>query len=502
MLSKDEIIRGIGDGLPVGVWIARAPNGEFVYANERFRDVMGMPGLEAAERGGFAEPYSIHDLSGALYPEEKMPFVLALGSGKTEMVDDLVIHRRDGAKVNIRAYARPVYEGAEISHVVIAFFDITREVQADRARREAESLVREAHAMESLGSLAGGVAHDFNNLLTAITLLASALENGEEDPRRIEHVRSIQEVVKTASELSESLLTFSGRGKNLAQPIHLTDAVSAVETLLVHGLHKNMWVEVSYDAKQAVLGDRSRLERVVMNLVLNARDSMHPVGGRIQVRTRDEGEFVVLEVEDDGPGVPENLREHIFKPFFSTKGPGRHASAGLGLAMVHGAAISHGGTIEVTDGVQGALFRLRLPATQEQSVARSKTRGASVDGAGTILVVDDQRALREAALLVLEGLGYTALAAEDGTEAVGILRAAPDKIDAVILDMTMPGMDGKATYQAMREIREDIPVLLTTGYALNEEAQGILDMGVRGFLEKPWSASHLSRALAELLAKN
>ncbi|MFK7998832.1 MAG: ATP-binding protein [Polyangiales bacterium] len=501
MISNDEIIRGIGDGLPVGVWIARAPGGEFVYANERFRTIMGMPGLAEVERGDFAEPYAIHDLSGELYPEDRMPFVLALRSGETEMVDDIVIHRRDGKKVNIRAYARPVFDEGSISHISIAFFDITREVEAETARREAESRVREAHAMESLGTLAGGVAHDFNNLLGAISLLASALENGESDPLRTKHARSIQDVVKTASELAESLLTFTGRGKNLAQATSLADAVSAVTTLVRHGLRKNTVVEVSCMSKQAVLGDRSRLERAVMNLVLNARDSMSPGGGRIQVRTRDEGEYVVVEVEDEGPGVPKDLQEHIFKPFFSTKGPERHASAGLGLALVRGVAESHGGTVEVTDGAKGALFRLRIPATDQTYVPPSQHGPEALQGGeGTVLVVDDEYVLREAAVYVLQQLGYATIAAEGGAEALRIFREDPDKIDAVILDMTMPGMNGKATYQAMRAIRADVPVLLTTGYALNEEAQEILDLGVGGFLEKPWDAQRLSRALTNLLS--
>lgn len=501
VLSDDEIIRGIGDCLPVGVWVARAPGGEFVYANETFREVMGMPGSEQASRGDFAEPYAIHDLTGELYAEEKMPFVLALRSGEIEMVDDIVIHRRDGDKVNIRAYARPLFDDDVISHVIIAFFDITREVDAERARSEADARLRETHAMESLGTLAGGVAHDFNNLLGAISLLASALEDGETDTLRLEHARSIQKVVKTASELAESLLTFTGRGKNLAQPVNLNDAVDAVETLLRHGFHKTMQVEVSCKAKQAVLGDRSRLERVIMNLVLNAQDAMHPGGGTIQIRTRDVGEFVVLEVEDEGPGVPQNLRDHIFKPFFSTKSPGHHASAGLGLAVVHGVAESHGGTVEVTSGAIGALFRLRLPATDRASAPRPKLEtSAPRQGKGTVLVVDDERALRDAAVHVLRRLGYAPLEAASGEEALRILRESPESVDAVILDMTMPGMDGKATYKALRSIRSDIPVLLTTGYALNEEAQSILDMGVGGFLEKPWNATHLSSALKELMS--
>lgn len=501
MISNDEIIRGIGDGLPVGVWIARAPGGEFVYANERFRTIMGIPGLEEVERGDFAEPYAIHDRSGELYPEDRMPFVLALRSGETEMVDDIVIHRRDGKKVNVRAYARPVFDDGVISHISIAFFDITREVEAETARREAEARVREAHAMESLGTLAGGVAHDFNNLLGAISLLASALEGGEADPLRLKHARSIQDVVKTASELAESLLTFTGRGKNLAQATSLTDAVHAVTTLVRHGLRKDTVVEVSLTSRRAVLGDRSRLERAIMNLVLNARDSMSR-GGRILVRTRDEGDDVVLEVEDEGPGVPEDLREHIFKPFFSTKGPDRHASAGLGLALVHGVAESHGGNVEVTDGAQGALFRLRIPATHHPCAPSSPSeKGALQRGEGTILVVDDEYPLREAAVFVLQQLGYAAVSADCGSKALDILRKDPAKIDAVILDMTMPGMDGRATYLAMREIRADIPVLLTTGYALNEEAQRILDLGVGGFLEKPWDAVRLSRALMDLLRR-
>jgi signal transduction histidine kinase len=281
-LTDEQIIRSIGEDLPVGIWVARAPRGEFVYE---------------------------------LYPEDRMPFMLALRSGTTVTVDDIVIHRTDGGRVHIRAQARPVrLESGEISHVVIAFIDISREV-------EAESRLRLMQRMESIGTLAGGIAHDFNNLLSVVKIVASTLASQEEEREKLEGLASIEQAADSETELC---------------------AVGEVK------------------------GDQSQLEQVVMNLVVNARDAM-PAGGLIALRTRDEAGSVVLEVADTGSGIPLALRERVFEPYFTTKAG---LGTGLGLATVFGIVASHGGSIELLDNQpRGTLMRVRLAAAPGASPA-------------------------------------------------------------------------------------------------------------------------------------
>ncbi|MEM9072030.1 MAG: ATP-binding protein [Myxococcota bacterium] len=498
MPTDAEIIAGIGDGLPVGVWVARAPNGEFVYSNEKFKEIMGIAGLKDPARGAYAEPYKIYNREGELYPEDQMPFVRALVEQNTVMVDDLVIHRNDGEEVNVRAYARPVFEDDAIAYVVIAFFDITREVHAEQARADSEKRMAQAQRMESLGNLAGGIAHDFNNLLGAIKLIASTLRMQEANAERAGQLETIETVTETATNLARALLTFAGRGKNLAAPISPNRTIRSVQRIFEHALDKRIKLVLELSATRNVLGDHARLEQVVMNLVLNARDAM-PNGGKLTIRTVDLGPDVFIEVLDQGPGVPVEIRQRIFEPFFSTKGE-RSSASGLGLATVYGIVESHGGAIEVRDAPGGgALFRLRLPAIAGTTRDRPSAPDALVVGQGLVLVVDDEAVLREAACHVLASLGYDTIGAEDGAHAIELYRERADEIDVVVLDMTMPGLDGRSTYVAMREIRPDVRVLLTTGYALNEEAQSILDLGVRGFIEKPWNAAELSSAIAKVL---
>ncbi len=497
MPTDQDIIAQVSDALPVGVWVARAPGGEFVYANSMFREIMGMPGLEDVARGEYAEPYRIYNTEGELYPEEQLPFVRALQARDIVMVDDIVIH--GATKRNIRAYARPVFEGDDITYVVIAFFDITREVQAERASAESESRLRQTQRMESLGNLAGGVAHDFNNLLGAIKLITSSLRAREDDPRKRTQLETIDAVTESASKLARALLTFAGGGKNLSAPINVKHAISAVRKIFAHALDKKIELVLDLVSEGEILGDHARLEQLVMNLVLNARDAM-PEGGRLTIRSRDEASAVVIEVVDEGPGVPAEIRDRIFDPFFTTKKGAQPSSSGLGLATVYGIVESHQGSIDVLDAPGGgALFRVTFPAIEPEGVEPVKQSDEPIHGSGLILVVDDEPVLRQAAMQVLEWLGYEAIGAKDGLEGAEIYRERSAEIRGVLLDMSMPRLDGKGCYMEMRKINPDVRVLLTTGYALNEEAQSIMDMGVRGFIEKPWNMQQLSEALAKVL---
>ncbi|MDB4998201.1 MAG: Sensory box histidine kinase/response regulator [Myxococcaceae bacterium] len=493
----------ITDDLPVGVWVARVPGGELVYANKRFAEILGIGGRSDVTAGdGYASPYGIRTRSGELYPENDMPFARAIRARCTVIVDDIVIHRHDGAKVNIRAEARPVFDEAGVmTQVVIAFIDITREIEAEVGRNESEARLHQAMRMESIGNLAGGVAHDFNNLLGAQKLLVSMLRRLDEDPLRSSYLQQIDQITDSATELTRALLGFARRGKHLAQRVSLNDAARSVAALVERVVDRRIAVVTELQAESGdIIGDMSQLEQVLMNLAMNARDVM-PSGGTMTIRTRDVGDAVVLEVTDTGPGIEPSIRGRIFEPYFSTKTVGETSGMGLGLATVYGIVETHGGRIEVVDGVpSGTTMRVVFPCAPAYVPRPTEVPPVSHlrRGSGTVLVVDDEAAVREASEQALRHLGYDVLAVESGARAIEIFAERGDEIFAVVLDMVMPGKDGRATYLELRKINPEVRVLLTTGYALNDEAQRILDLGVRGFIPKPFTMESLSEALAQL----
>jgi CheY-like chemotaxis protein len=261
------------------------------------------------------------------------------------------------------------------------------------------------------------------------------------------------------------------------------------------------------ESRGTVVGDRAQLEQVVMNLVVNARDAVRESGGRrVHVRTLSEGTNVVLEVVDDGPGIPPELRERVFEPYFTTKTQGADRGTGLGLATVYGIVATHDGKIEIAAGLDGGgtTMRVTIPAAAqiapEEPAPRPKTGERVENGGGAVLVVDDDGIVRRALVTTLQSLGYVAVEAASGADAIELYRTHPGEIRAVLLDMIMPGMNGTATYRALRELDRDVAVVLMSGHTSNEEAQTLIDDGARGFVAKPYSADSLARALAAALA--
>ncbi|MBL0214643.1 MAG: response regulator [Myxococcales bacterium] len=519
--TDHDIILSLGEDLPVGIWVARAPGGEEVYANRTFATIMGT-GTRDAQVGNYAQPYGICTRDGKPYPEDRMPFVRALVEKKVVINDDITIRRPDGTCVDVRATSRPIADrDGVITHVIIAFFDVTREVLAERARAESEQRLQRAQRLEAIGTLAGGIAHDFNNLIFGVKLIASDLAASEEDPKRREALALIDDITERSAALTRSLLGFARRGKHRATTLCLSDVVASMSELL-RRTSTGVGLELELDAadRGVVVGDQSQLEQLVMNLVGNARDAVGE-GGRVVIRTRDvvlevppvraigaatRGPHVVLEVCDNGAGVPDELRDRVFEPYFTTKTKGPDRGTGLGLATVLGIVELHGGSIEIDRGLdgRGTTMRVFLPAAtraQTQATAPGSARPSTVAvaGSGMVMVVDDDPIVRRAVAKALDSLGYAAVEAASGADAVEIYRAHRDEIRGVVLDMVMPVMSGRATYLALREIDPAVPVLLMSGYAVNEEVQQILDLGVKGFVAKPHSVEQLAEALAQVV---
>ena len=493
--SDHDILLALGEDLPVGIWIARAPDAELVFANAMFAEIVGMPAPARCQLG-CSERYGLFTRDGGRYPETRLPFQRALSERRTVVIDDLTIRRRDGKRVDIRAVARPV--GEPISHVITTLFDVSREVAAERARLETEQRLRRAQRLEAIGTLAGGIAHDFNNLIFGVKLITAELAMGEQDPKRRAALDKIDEITERSATLTRSLVAFTRRGEQRAMPISVTDVVTAMSELLTRTLRG---VELSFELEASergtVIADQTQLEQVVMNLVLNARGATHVV-----VRTADvvapghpePARFVALEVKDDGPGLLPEPRD----PEIVMVDGVAHATD---LAAVFGIVERHGGSVEVDAGLdgRGTTMRVLLPAVRRAAAVRARASMADLPrGSGLVLVIDDDHMVRKVVASSLQSLGYQIVEAVNGSDGVEIYRARHAEIRAVVLDLVMQGMPGRATYLALRDIERNVAVLLMSGHTMNDQVQELLDLGVRTFVSKPYSIAVLAAAMAEL----
>jgi CheY-like chemotaxis protein len=356
--------------------------------------------------------------------------------------------------------------------------------------------------MESIGKLAGGIAHDFNNLLATVKVLTSLLRMSESSAPRLESLEQIEQAVDSGMKLTRGLLDFARREAPLAQRVSLNGVVRAVARLVERTLPRRIIVVFELNAtRDDVLGEPSRLEQMVMNLVMNARDAM-PDGGRLTLRTWDAGPRVGLEVVDTGVGIDPAIRDRIFEPYFTTKTHGAVKGTGLGLATVHGIVEAHRGSIEVAPSpAPGTVMRVLLPVAPADTPKAPEpvVRDRRLEhGKGLVLLVEDEPALSRASSRVLSGLGYDVLCAGDGVQALSLFREHQREVVAVVLDMILPRMDGQQTFAALKDVDPDVPVIITSGSTLDDTRRALLDSGVRDYLPKPYDAEELSRSLAKV----
>jgi PAS domain S-box-containing protein len=401
--------------------------------------------------------------------------------------------------------------GGQIARIVGFAQDITQQNQAEEALRQAQKL-------ESLGVLAGGIAHDFNNLLTALlgNLNLAQMKMAPESPAT-PYLENVERTVLKAAELTKQMLAYSGRGRFVVKPYNLNQVVQEMTHLLDVSISKK--VALRFDLAQAlpaIEADAAQIQQVVMNLVTNASESIGDREGAIHIRTRTQtlddsllqttfagqnlqpGLQVVLEIEDSGCGIEPAIRNRIFDPFFSTKQSGR----GLGLAAMQGILRGHHAGIRIASILgKGSTFTLFFPTS---TGAASQTTAQPVPDSGqfqgSILLVDDEPEVREATSGMLEALGLRVVTAVDGQDALLRFQAEQGTIDAVLLDLTMPRMDGRETFQELRRLQANLPVILYSGYS-EQESMPPLDQGFAGFLQKPFQLEALKAALRRVLPR-
>lgn len=420
-----------------------------------------------------------------------------------------VLHDANGRDVYVLRTAVSVMIG-DRPHYVANFIDIS-----ELKRLQQEML--QAQKLEGLGVLAGGIAHDFNNLLMGILGYAElALLECDAGTKLRRDVERIQTSAQRAAELTKLMLAYSGRGSFDVHPQDLSKLVEEMTSLLEVAASKNVTLIRNFATDiPAVVADATQLRQIVMNLITNASEAIGERAGKVTISTGvvmcDEeyfhraapsprlnpGVYVYLDVEDNGCGMSRETLDRIFDPFFTTKFTGR----GLGLSAMQGIVRGHGGGIVVTSELgQGTTFRVLLPPSDKPAVAPSDRRIRMGDwkGSGTILIVDDEENVREPTKFMLSRFGFTVLTAEDGLQALEIFRNRSLEINCVLLDMTMPRLSGLETFRMMREIRNDIPVVLTSGFSAEDAFQKFQEPGLAGFLQKPYRLKELRSRLEEI----
>jgi PAS domain S-box-containing protein len=403
----------------------------------------------------------------------------------------------------------------QVTGIVGISRDITERKHAEDERQTMERKFQETQKLESLGVLAGGIAHDFNNLLTGILGNASLarMELPAESSLH-SYLGQIENSSQRAADLCKQMLAYSGKGRFVIQRIDLSALVKETLHLLQLSISKKAVLKLDLaESLPGVMADATQIRQIIMNLVMNASDAIGEKSGLITISTSahradrrylmdlagaadlPSGDYVVLEVTDNGCGMSAETKAKIFEPFFTTKFTGR----GLGLAAVLGIVRGHKGALKVyTELSRGSTFKLLLPAagtaTGDTRVERRPT--THWRGSGTVLVVDDEESVRTVSSRMLKALGFEVLTARHGKEGLLVYKAHAEQICAVLLDLTMPEMDGEETFRELRNLNPNARVVLMSGFNEQEAGARFVGKGLAGFLQKPFTPDELRERLA------
>jgi len=395
--------------------------------------------------------------------------------------------------------------------------DITARKHADEERGVFAAQLQQTQKLECLAILSGGIAHDFNNLLTGIMGYCDLAQmNLPSTSTARPLIEKAVNSARQAAELTKQMLAYSGKGRFVLEPLNLSNVVEDMGRLAHISIARKCVLKYNLQADlPMVQADAAQMHQLLMNLIVNASEAIGERSGIITISTSikhcdrnflaqtyindhlDEGDYVVLEVADDGSGMSPEVQSKIFDPFFTTKFTGR----GLGLSAVLGIVRGHQGAITCTSEVgKGTTFTVFFPTMSQQAKPPGQpTKTSNWEGSGTVLVVDDEESIRELATLMLTDLGFTVVQACDGQEAVDIFKKDPAKFALVLLDMTMPHLDGAETFREMRRIRADLKVILSSGYSEQTATSGFVGKGLAGFLHKPYRHEELEAIVRKVL---
>jgi two-component system cell cycle sensor histidine kinase/response regulator CckA len=449
-------------------------------------------------------------------------------AGKAEIspVDTVIPGNEDR---HLRFYVSPVFDaGSEDGAEEAAIVSVVETTE----QKALEATMAQSQKMQAVGQLAGGIAHDFNNVLTAIIMSSDLLlTNHRASDPSFADIMNIKQNANRAASLVRQLLAFSRRQTLRPEVLNLTDVIADVRMLLTRlaGTQVNLKIEHGRDL-WPVRADLGQFEQVVVNLTVNARDAM-PDGGNLTLRTRNvteaesadltypdlvPGDYVLVEVEDSGTGMTPEVIEKIFEPFFTTKEVGK--GTGLGLSMVYGIIKQTGGAIHAESELgKGTTFRIFLPRYVEEKKPdilnasgevvpaempkkeKKPEKATDLSGSATVLLVEDEDAVRMGGVRALQSRGYTVHEASSGVEALEVMKELDGKVDIIVSDVVMPEMDGPTLLRELRKDYGDIKFIFVSGYAEDAFARNLPEDAKFGFLPKPFSLKQLATAVKEML---
>ncbi|MDD4736662.1 MAG: transporter substrate-binding domain-containing protein, partial [Kiritimatiellae bacterium] len=416
---------------------------------------------------------------------------------------------RDGIKRQIGDSCMTITDEAGAPHgYVLVFRDLTEPLRL-------EAQLHQVRRMESLGQLAGGIAHEFNNMLGGILGAAELLETTtERQTRSYRYVELILNTTRKASDLTAKLLAFAHKGRKASKPFEIHATINDCAGILASSLDKRIIIELALEAEFSIInGDPSQIQNMLITIGVHAEKAM-PEGGSITISTRnvvlDElfcrkspfalipGEYINLHIRDTGKGFLPHQLEHLFEPFHPAT-PNEPQDS-FGLAAVYATVVDHRGAITVySDPDEGTAFNICIPLTSEPITEENPNDDLLVEGTGGILVVDDEESIREIAEYFLAKSGYHVIHAVNGADAVVKYRQHQENINLVLLDMTMPVMNGRDCFVALRELNPDVKVIMASGFTGQNDVRPLLKQGLAAFIEKPYRHATLSRVIHEVL---
>ncbi len=498
------------------------PDGKMSYLNETGMDMLGLTPDEVTKT------HIMQVLPEHMRKKVKDDIVPVLFEKGTWKGDFQWVNQKTGVITDTHSHLFTIKnpKTGGIQYYANMSIDTTESKRNEEERIKLERQVQHAQKLESLGVLAGGIAHDFNNIL--MTILGNAdlalLDISPMSPAR-ESIKEIERAAWRASELARQMLAYSGKGKFVIEAINLTELVKEMIHLLDVSISKKAVMKYNFsDNLPSFNGDVTQIRQIVMNLITNASDAIGEQSGIITLSTGamhcsadyiarineisragyetppTEGLYIFVEVSDTGCGMDEATCSRLFDPFFTTKFTGR----GLGMAAVLGIVRGHKGVITVQSEVgKGSVFRVLFPENVKEDSADSRLYGNIIEqkweGVGTILVVDDEETIRAVARSMLEKLGFKVLTASDGHEAVKIFSEHSSEIKCIILDLTMPHLDGVETFERLRSMQYNVKVILCSGYTEQDATERFIGSDLAGFIQKPYNISMLKETLEKIL---
>lgn len=510
--ESEERFRRVFEEGPLGIALITR-NLQLLRVNRALRIMFGYSDDEMAGK----------PLRDFIHPDEVLRGLSSGSSsveGKPASTFTLRCLRKNGATMWVNLTMGVIHASdGQVAYGILMLEDITGRKQGEEERQRLERKLQEAQKLESLGVLAGGIAHDFNNLLTGIlgnTSLAQ-MECQTGSPA-MPFLKQIENATLRAADLSKQMLAYSGRGRFVIDRLDLSQIVEDTTHLLKLSISKKAVLKFELARHlPPIQADATQIRQIIMNLVINASEAIGDKSGFISVSTGvmradrayllttvfapdiPEGYYVFLEITDNGCGMSEETKARIFDPFFTTKFTGR----GLGLAAVLGIVRGHKGALKVySEPGRGTTFRLLLPAAEEMGeIAKSRPAPvAAWRGYGAVLVVDDEETIRAVTSRMLENFGFRVLLAQDGREGVALYRENLREIRLVLLDLTMPHLDGEETFRELRRLKPDVKAVIMSGFSEQDATSRFVGKGLAGFIQKPFKAQELEAKLREILS--